>query len=350
MIPLILGAAALGTGAVGAVKGASGMISLKKAEKIGKRAQERYELAVSELKADWEATDKLAQKYGQLQLNIKQHTIGRFLTLIKRIGQQAFQSDIRILAALKISTQQFKEYKAAAIKAEQVLKGGAGTTAIIAGTAASQGVISLVGLFGTASTGAAISGLSGAAAWNATLAWLGGGSLAAGGGGMALGTIVLGGIAVGPALMIGGFMVAGQGEEALTKARDYEKQVNNEVAKIEEARDFLQQVKQQITKLKSLVENLNACTLQDIDELERCLINWERSLNPLVKTMPTFFGWLQPKSQPFESDKECNKFQQVALLVKALAEIMKTPVLDSKGQLNPATATIEAKYRNLGAK
>ena len=41
--------------------------------------------------------------------------------------------------------------------------------------------------FGTASTGTAISALSGAAATNAALAWLGGGALAAGGGGMVAG-------------------------------------------------------------------------------------------------------------------------------------------------------------------
>lgn len=41
--------------------------------------------------------------------------------------------------------------------------------------------------FGTASTGTAISALSGAAATNAAIAWLGGGALAAGGGGMAAG-------------------------------------------------------------------------------------------------------------------------------------------------------------------
>ena len=46
--------------------------------------------------------------------------------------------------------------------------------------------------FGTASTGTAISTLSGAAATNAALAWLGGGAAAAGGGGMASGTAFFG--------------------------------------------------------------------------------------------------------------------------------------------------------------
>ena len=45
--------------------------------------------------------------------------------------------------------------------------------------------------FGAASTGTAISALSGAAAANAALAWLGGGALAAGGGGMAAGSTLL---------------------------------------------------------------------------------------------------------------------------------------------------------------
>lgn len=45
--------------------------------------------------------------------------------------------------------------------------------------------------FGVASTGTAISSLSGAAATNAALAWLGGGALAAGGGGIPAGTALL---------------------------------------------------------------------------------------------------------------------------------------------------------------
>jgi len=75
--------------------------------------------------------------------------------------------------------------------------GGAGL-----GTAAAAGSWSLVALFGTASTGTAISTLGGAAASNATLAWLGGGALAAGGAGMAGGTLVLGSIALAPVVAI----------------------------------------------------------------------------------------------------------------------------------------------------
>ena len=54
----------------------------------------------------------------------------------------------------------------------------------------------LVGAFGTASTGAAIGGLSGAAATSATAAWFGGGAVAAGGLGIAAAPFVLSGIGI----------------------------------------------------------------------------------------------------------------------------------------------------------
>lgn len=68
---------------------------------------------------------------------------------------------------------------------------GAGS---IAGGSLAVGSWALVTTLGSASTGVAISGLSGVAATNATLAWFGGGALAAGGAGMAGGAAVLGGL------------------------------------------------------------------------------------------------------------------------------------------------------------
>lgn len=62
------------------------------------------------------------------------------------------------------------------------------------GAVAATGTTVLVSSYATAGTGTAISSLSGAAASNATLAWLGGGTAASGGGGVAAGTAVLGGI------------------------------------------------------------------------------------------------------------------------------------------------------------
>jgi membrane protein implicated in regulation of membrane protease activity len=73
----------------------------------------------------------------------------------------------------------------------------AGFGGLVGGTTA-LGAWGLVSLIGSASTGTAISSLSGVAATNATLAWFGGGSLATGGAGMAGGFWVLGGIVAAP--------------------------------------------------------------------------------------------------------------------------------------------------------
>jgi len=314
-IPLILGAIALGTAAFGGAKAVEGVGNMNEAQEIGERAQKQYKNAVSQMKADWEATNKLAEKYGQLQLDVKIHTIGRFIAFMERIDRRASQTDMKFLAGLKdISVQQLKEYKAALIEAEQVSKGI--VSAAATGVATGYSAVGIVGLFGTASTGTAIAGLSGAAAWNATLAWLGGGAIAAGGGGMAVGAVVLGGIAIGPALAIGGFMLAGKGEEALTKAREYEANVNIEIAKIEAMGDFLQQVRRRLNELSSLVESCNARALSELTELESWLVRQKKNI--LVKTMPTFFGWLNREPKLFESDEDLKKFQQVAILVKGL--------------------------------
>ena len=74
---------------------------------------------------------------------------------------------------------------------EAKMAAASGIAGALASVAFTTGSMGLVMTFGTAGTGAAISGLSGVAATNATLAVMGGGTLAAGGGGMALGATVL---------------------------------------------------------------------------------------------------------------------------------------------------------------
>lgn len=319
MIPIILGAVALGTAVFGVGAGISGVTSMNEANEIGQRAKKHHEDAVNQLQIDWNATNDLAQEYGQLQIDVIVRTIGRFIDFIERKVGKAKQSEKEFSEGLEgISVQQLDEYKSATMQAEHYFVGGA--KAVGALTAGYGGAMSLATSVGVASTGTAISGLSGAAAWNATLAWLGGGSLAAGGGGMALGSLVLGGITIGPAVLISGFVLAGEGEKALTNARKYEADVNIAIAQIDAAKDFLQQVRQRISELKGLIELLNDRAVLSLNELDS-LASFDRN-----------------------NDKDIEKFRQVGLFISTLAEIMKIPILDEQGQLNPVTATIRAKY------
>jgi hypothetical protein len=103
------------------------------------------------------------------------------------------------------------------IDAVQGLVSVAGGLAV--GVSAAQLTLTAVGALATASTGTAISGLTGAAAANATYAWLGGGALAAGGNGIAGGIAVLGGVTVLPAVAAGVGWVWWKGSKELTKQK-----------------------------------------------------------------------------------------------------------------------------------
>ena len=107
-------------------------------------------------------------------------------------------------------------------KYEEIKKEGSNIAGGVAGVGVGAGVavaalgpgvaMGIATAFGVASTGTAVSALSGAAAANAALAWLGGGALAAGGGGMAAGEAFLAlmgpiGLAIaGFGIITGGFL------------------------------------------------------------------------------------------------------------------------------------------------
>lgn len=70
--------------------------------------------------------------------------------------------------------------------------------AMIGAGASASTVVTIASTLGaSASTGTAIGSLSGAAASSAAMAWLGGGAIAAGGGGVAMGTAIVTGVATG---------------------------------------------------------------------------------------------------------------------------------------------------------
>lgn len=134
----------------------------QKANELANAAKERYERAVKQLKRKEADTNKLAQEYGQVQFNVIKDTIGRFIAFIERTGRLASESEKRLLEGMDFSVQQIREYKAAAIGAEQYLMAGAKSVGVAA--AGYGGAIGVATSIGAASTGTAISSLSGAAA------------------------------------------------------------------------------------------------------------------------------------------------------------------------------------------
>jgi hypothetical protein len=114
----------------------------------------------------------------------------------------------------------------------------------VVGTAASIVAWNSVQIFGTASTGTAIGGLSGAASSNAGWAAFGGGSLATGGGGMALGHIILPGI--GLAVCVGFFAI-----QSHSKANRLNERANLFAAANSKNRSVLSTISGQVGPLES---------------------------------------------------------------------------------------------------
>lgn len=115
--------------------------------------------------------------------------------------------------------------------------------------------------FGTASTGVAISSLSGAAATNAALAWIGGETLATGGGGMALGTTFLritGPVGWGIAAVVG---VAGtywtrkKNTGVIEKAKESIKAISKENTVVLERTNSVEGLHNNICNLRDTAEN-----------------------------------------------------------------------------------------------
>lgn len=250
-LPFILwGAAALLAG-TGVVKGVGAMSDFDDAKRIGRDAEDKYQNTEASLQYARDKTNSEFEKLGKIKMMIFNHQIKHLVEAIRKSKNASSK-----LAGFEqsISTEELKEMERLVMASLEIEKGlGAGAaTGALAAWGAYGGVMAL----GTASTGAAIGGLSGVAATNATLAWLGGGALSAGGFGMAGGALALGGIVLGPALAVGGFMMASRAEEALTKAREYEANVDIAVAEMKKMNIVLEALQSNAKEMQSTLTQL----------------------------------------------------------------------------------------------
>ncbi|GGZ14451.1 hypothetical protein GCM10010387_03200 [Streptomyces inusitatus] len=146
---------------------------------------------------------------------------------------------------------ELRELRELAVGGVGSLLGGAA-----AGTAVSTAAYMAVGAFATASTGTAISTLSGAAASSATLAWLGGGSLAAGGGGVAAGTTVLMAAFALPALLVAGGLIEWRGRAARRGQQEQAEELTAKEAHMDEERRAFSEVLRRSREIRLVLLDL----------------------------------------------------------------------------------------------
>ncbi len=157
------------------------------------------------------------------------------------------------------------------------ISGGTAGAGILAGAGVAAfgptAAMAIATTFGTASTGVAISSLSGAAAANAALAWLGGGVVASGGGGIAGGNALL--AMAGPVgWTIGGIALAGSGlflnhknKKAAADAEEARKDIDKETIKMNKIGAEITAAQSQLDThhngLESLFEMLSSTEITD---------------------------------------------------------------------------------------
>lgn len=145
--------------------------------------------------------------------------------------------------------------------------------------------MSIAMTFGTASTGTAISTLSGAAATKAALAWLGGGALAAGGGGMAAGNALL--ALAGPVGWgIAAVGVIGGGVLYRKKNLEQAEKANKAAAEVEVETKKFELIYQESELLRhSIMDNVKSC-----DKYYNKCVQYERNHSSFSKEMKENMG------------------------------------------------------------
>ena len=269
-------------------------------------------------------SNRVLSDFGKTKLKLLKTCLSPFLGYLKVMGNNYKNKEYEFggkinLDKLDIDTLESIEMNASTAGKIATISTGVASIALCGVPTVTTSVVMAIG---TASTGTAISSLSGAAATNATLAWLGGGSLAAGGGGVAAGTAVLGAIT---ATTTGVFALAAAG---IVSSAYYSK-------KYTEATAYLEEVRKARAKAKlgwAAMEAIN----QRAMELESVMKKLGERINEKLL-------YLEPLVYDFSTDDEyyLNTFRETSLLVKALSEVAQVPLIDKNGTLsNESSVTL----------
>ncbi|WP_438766592.1 hypothetical protein [Kushneria sp. TE3] len=264
-LPLILGAGALISAVYGAKKSYDGYQSHSEADDIAQSARAHYDKKKKVFDVQERATSTALEMLGNEELEIGKR-FGEFKVLADKLQQQlnAGRHDTLEINIPEHKLQGVEDYSYTAIGVLGTMA-GAGAAGAAAGFAIYGSVMAL----GAASTGTAISSLAGVAAYNATLAAVGGGSLATGGLGMAGGTAILGAAIAGPVLAIAGWAYSNHGDEALRNAHEVNDKATKAVQKLEKACEHLDKTRTYTRKILSTLMTIDEQFVQYFDKLKK---------------------------------------------------------------------------------
>lgn len=274
LIPALVAAAAAASAAYGVKKGVDAASDLKEAKEIITNLEDKYKKVFRRFEQQKEATNSAFEALGNTKLSVLAGTMTEFVNTFEKIKNVDFtdQTSFHTVSDISNSRQLLQDIKQQALHAVEIL--GTGVASAAGGAAAAFGAVGAAVAFASASTGTAIASLSGVAATNATLAFFGGGSLAAGGLGMAGGTLVLGGIALAPALAIGGALFASSAKKKLEEAKIEKAKFEVEMRKLEASTETMQGIEQKTVTMNQLTQQIDRILSNYVSAMKRVITSY----------------------------------------------------------------------------
>lgn len=320
LIPIVLGGASVLAAAFGVKKGVDAKKELDLAKSVNHDAKRLADRAEEMIVTAKEKTTREIEALGEQKLRILSGTVNDFVTTFEKIKNIQL-NDSKGLDELKYFDSQspeFLELKKVSMEAKKIAVNGVG--ALGGGVLLAVGTYNVVmgglgGLLVTATTGTALSSLTGVAATNATLAWLGGGALSVGGFGMTGGAVVLGGLVVGPALALGGTLFAKQADKAYRNAQ----------SNYEEAKTFEEQAK--------TIESMLTAIGKRAEQLRNVLSDLDRVFAGLNADMQTV---IRDRGRNWNEYRETDKIRiyKCAQMAQVVKMVLDTSLLTEDGKLH----------------
>lgn len=330
-IPFLFIAAGVGTGLLGVGKSIKAGIDQKEANDTNSAAESKINRAKEMIDKSRKNCGKSIDSLGKRKIMVLDGSIKKFIAEFEKLNHVELRdstglNELQKLVLDKKSFSDLKELQGMATSMVGGLASGA-----MAGALTAFGAYGAAGALATASTGTAIASLSGAAATNATLAFFGGGSLAAGGLGMAGGTAVLGGLVAGPALAVLGFVVGAKASRNLDAAN----------ANWAQAKAFEEE-------MKAAADLCNGIRRRS-DMFNRFLIRLQTIFDPMVYEMSRI---IESKGTDFrtfsEDERKC--VASAMSLAGAIKAVLDTPILDNDGNMTKESElVIEATEKKVEA-
>lgn len=320
-IPFLFIAAGAGAAALGIGKSIKAGVDQKEANDTNERAQDIVQEATDSANNARKNSGEAITHLGRTKIKILDDSMRPFISSFEKLHNVDLTDSVGLeeLQKFRIDQQAFDELKEMQAMATSIIGGVASGAAIGAITA--FGAYGGAMAFGAASTGTAIASLSGIAATNATLAFLGGGSLAVGGLGMAGGAAVLGGLVAGPALAVMGFIVGAKA--SANKDRAY--------SNLTQAKEF----REEMETVKSVCKGIR----MRANMFERLLLKLNAVFSPLAYSLDQLIIESGTDYSKF-SDEEKATVAASMSIAGAIKAVLDTPILTDSGKLTPESETI----------